>query len=354
MSPETEQTGVSPRPSHRNPRNVPELYVSRENYVRGFDKYPIMAGVVSLGSINIDHTRYVTDSVLTEYASRYDWFPAAGQTIRKSDLPTEFSSDPDNIRHGGKGANQAVASVNGGSDVSMLGMVGPDQEEFGVLSSLKARGVDVSKIGFSSTPTGTAYIFVTPSGENRIIIHPGANDTIDTDYLFSHYDKIRSSSCLLLQNEIPVSPVISVLDELASESNRPIVILDPAPAEGAEQLLGCDAVDYLTPNETEYEVLRPNLDSFGGVLIRKRGGDPVIVDAEQRFTVTPPCVEAVDSTGAGDVFNGFLAAQLTAGASLSVAVEIATIAGSLSTREEGARSGIPSLKEVRSYRSSTR
>ncbi len=312
-----------------------------------------MTQVVSIGSINIDRTKYVDDSGIKELASRYDWFPAAGQTIRKSDIPSEFPIDFDHIRHGGKGANQAVASVKSGGEVSLLGMVGPDQAEFGILESLTTSGVNVSNIGKSSAPTGTAYIFVTPSGENRIIINPGANAMIDTDYLFTHYDRICSASCLLLQNEIPVEPVAMLLDKLASDSSRPLVILDPAPAAGAERLLRCDAVDYLTPNETEYEALAPYLDTFNGVVIRKRGGDAVIVEAEERFTVTPPSIDVVDSTGAGDVFNGFLATQLGASASLPDAVEIATIAGSLSTREEGARNGIPSLEDVRSYRSST-
>lgn len=312
-----------------------------------------MTGVVSLGSINIDRTADVTESEIDALASQYAWFPAAGETIRNNDPPDEFPVAFDYIRHGGKGANQAVASAKAGARVAMLGMVGPDHEEFEVLESLETVGVDVSDIGFSASPTGTAYIFVSPSGENRIIIQPGANDSIDTEYLDTRYNTIRSAAVLLLQNEIPVEPVANVLTDLASEPHRPIVILDPAPAEGAETLLQCTAIDYLTPNETEYEYLEPYLDTYDGGLIRKRGGEPVIVEADDRFTVTPPCVDVVDSTGAGDVFNGFLAAQLATRSALSDAVEIATIAGTLATRAEGARSGIPSLEEVRSYRSSS-
>lgn len=312
-----------------------------------------MVDVVSLGSINIDRTADVAESEIDALASQYAWFPAAGETIRNTDPPAEFPVDFDYIRHGGKGANQAVASAKAGARAAMLGMVGPDHEEFGVLESLETVGVGVSDIGFSSLPTGTAYIFVSPSGENRIIIHPGANDSIDTEYLRAQYDTIRSAAVLLLQNEIPVEPVTNVLTDLASEPHRPIIILDPAPAAGAETLLQCTAIDYLTPNETEYEYLKPYLDTFDGGIVRKRGGDPVIVEVDERFTVTPPRVDMVDSTGAGDVFNGFLAAQLATGSALSGAVEIATIAGSLATRTEGARSGIPSLEEVQSYRSSS-
>jgi len=311
-----------------------------------------MGDVVSLGSINVDKIHHVSDAELTDLRDRYSWFPDRGQTVQIRDLPTDFLAEPDSVRHGGKGANQAVAAAKGGAETEMLGKVGPDGGDLGVRSQLTEAGVGVTRIGTASEPTGTAYVFVGQEGDNRIIVRPGANRAIDTAYIRAQYDTILSADCLLLQNEIPIEPVETLLSELAAERDRPTVILDPAPADGSEALLGCDAVDYLTPNENEYRALESALDEFDGVLVRKRGADDVIVEAERRFTVTPPTVKAVDTTGAGDVLNGFLAAQLAAGASLQEAIEIGTVAGSLSTRERGARRGIPTLEAVRTYRTS--
>jgi len=311
-----------------------------------------MIEVVSLGSINVDRIHHVSNSEIEDLRSRYSWFPDRGQTVKVDDLPTGFPADPDSIRHGGKGANQAVAAAKAGAEIEMLGKVGPDHDAFGVLDQLTETGVNANQIGISSKPTGTAHVFVGPEGDNWILVRSGANSTIDRAYIDDQYDTILSAECLLLQNEIPTEPVAALLSDLATEQKRPTVILDPAPADGMDELLGCDAVDYLTPNENEYQMLQSSLAEFDGVLVRKRGGDDVIVETGQGFTVTPPTVQAIDTTGAGDVLNGFLAAQLAAGASLREAIEIGTIAGSLSTREEGARSGIPTLEDVRTYRTS--
>ena len=311
-----------------------------------------MEDVVSLGSINVDRIHHVSDGEIAGLRDRYSWFPDRGQTVQIDDLPTDFVAAPESIRHGGKGANQAVAAAKAGAETEMLGKIGPDSGEFGVRSHLAEAGVGVTRIDTASDPTGTAYVFVGPEGDNWIIVRPGANSAIDSAYIREQYDTIRSAECLLLQNEILTEPVVALLSELGAERDRPTVILDPAPADGLEALLGCDAVDYLTPNEKEYRALRSALAEFDGVLVRKRGADDVIVEAERRFTVTPPAVDAVDTTGAGDVLNGFLAAQLATGASLQEAIEIGTIAGSLSTREEGARRGIPTLEAVRTYRTS--
>ncbi|MEF8891149.1 MAG: PfkB family carbohydrate kinase [Haloferacaceae archaeon] len=310
-----------------------------------------MGDVVSLGSVNVDKRYHVAESELGELDDRYGWFPDRGQTVQVEDAPTAFLDGPDDVRHGGKGANQAVAAAKAGAATELLGKVGPDHETVDVLGRLTDAGVGTGQVGVASDPTGTAHVFVDPAGDNRIVVRPGANGTVDGAYVRARYDTIRSADCLLLQNEIPADPVVDLLSALATERDRPTVVLDPAPAAGADALL-CDAVDYLTPNETEYRALQPWLDAFDGVLVRKRGADDVVVDGGRRVTVTPPTVEAVDTTGAGDVLNGFLAARLAAGASVREAVEVGTVAGSLSTREEGARRGIPTLDAVRTYRAS--
>jgi len=309
-----------------------------------------MGTVVSLGSINVDRIRHVPEPEIAALAEAYDWFPGRGQTVQRGKLPAEFPTEFDTVRHGGKGANQAVAAARAGADTGMLGKVGPDHGEFGVLDRLGDPGVDTARIGRAAEPTGTAYVFVGPAGDNWIVVRPGANGAIDADYVGEQYDAILSADCLLLQNEIPVASVLSLLSDLAAEPGRPTVILDPAPAEGIEALLDCDAVDYLTPNETEFRALEAHLGGFDGVLVRTQGASDIVVETADRFTVTPPSVRAVDTTGAGDVLNGFVAARLAAGASVSEAVETGAIAAALAIREEGARRGIPTLEDVRSFR----
>jgi len=311
-----------------------------------------MGRVVSLGSVNVDGVWRVSEAEIAALADRHDWFPGRGETVRVDDVPEGFAGDPDRTLHGGKGANAAVAAAAAGAETAMLGAVGPDHGTHGVLDSLADAGIDIDRVGRSSSPTGRAYVFVGPDGDNWIVVRDGANADIDRAYVRAAYDAILAADCLLLQNEIPVDPVADLLAALAGEPDRPTVILDPAPAEGAEALLGHGAVDVLTPNEAEYEELRPFLGAFEGSLVRTHGSDEVIVETADgdRFTVSPPRVEAVDTTGAGDVLDGFLGARLAAGASLRAAVETATVAASLSTREAGARGGIPTLDEVRTVR----
>ena len=306
--------------------------------------------VCSLGSINVDRVHSVSGAELSALADSYEWFPERGRTVQvdTGTTPAEFD-DADEVRHGGKGANQGVAAARAGADVTMLGKVGSDHAEFGVLAALQGETVDTRHVDVATAPTGRADVFVDPGGDNRIVVQPGANGAVDGTYVEAHADVVRSADCLLLQNETPVAPVASLLEELATTSGPPVVVLDPAPPEGAERLVDAGGVDYLTPNESEYETLRPHLDDFAGVLVRKRGEEAVRVEDGHRFTVSPPPVDVADTTGAGDVLSGFLAARLAAGAPLRAAVETAVIAGSLSVRERGARASVPTLGDVRAF-----
>jgi ribokinase len=309
-----------------------------------------MSRVISLGSINVDHVVGVNADELDRLAERYDWFPDRGRTVRVGTLPDDFAVDADEIRHGGKGANQAVAAAHANADAAMFGAVGTDHERFGVLPALAAEGVDTDRIDTVDAPTGAAFVFVDETGDNRIVVRSGANAAVDRDYARAQYVAIRDADCLLLQNEIPVAPAAWLLDTLADDPDRPTVILDPAPPAGVDPLLTHDAVDYVTPNEHEYAAIRSALADYDGVVIRKRGGDPLIVETpDDRFSVAPPAVDPVDTTGAGDAFNGFFAALLAAGESLRAAVETAAVAGSMATRESGARRGVPTLDAVRAF-----
>lgn len=302
-----------------------------------------MVEVVSLGSINVDRTRYLTTEEIAALAAERDWFPAAGETRSIERTPPDLPEGPFENFLGGKAANQAVAASRAGAETALLGKVGEDASEYDVRDTLARRGVDVSPVEPASAPTGKAFIFVDETGESHIAIVAGANGTVDEHYVDRYTNLIRDADALVFQNEIPTGGIRAVLEELTEVPAGPTVIFDPAPVDGADAVVGHPAIDIVSPNETEYAALREAIPETGPTVIQRRGpADVIVVEAgEEQFRVTPPAVDAVDTTGAGDVFNGYLAAALAAGHSLRSAVEWATAAASYSTELVGAQQAIP-------------
>ncbi|SFR63370.1 PfkB family carbohydrate kinase [Halogeometricum limi] len=311
-----------------------------------------MGRVVSLGSINVDHVEYTTRAEIRSTATSYDWFPSPGETVTVGAVPDEFARQYSETYLGGKGANQAVAATAAGADTSLLGLVGDDEAEYAVCDTLAERGVDVSELGQTDGPTGAAYVAVDETGENYIAILPGANGRVDDAYVSRHVDTLASADCLLVQNELPPATIHTALDRLAESDARPTVVYDPAPAAGAAEILSHDCVDVVTPNQSEYARLEAEVDAFSGTVVHTRGADGVVVwDADSgrddpRLTVESPTVDPVDTTGAGDVFTGYLGAELADGRGLEAAVRLATVAGALSTEREGVQSAVPSREAV--------
>jgi ribokinase len=310
-----------------------------------------MGTVVSLGSVNVDLVSSLDTAVLTELAESYEWFPPSGATVRVRDVPAAVEELPHEVYHGGKGANQAVAAAHAGAETTLLGKVGVDERTFGVLDGLRDADVDVSHVHVGDVETGKAYIFLDEHGENRIALVTGANGQVDERYVEAHLDQVRAADCLLLQNEIPVAPVVDLLDLLAELPDAPTVVVDPAPVDGAERLVRHPVVDIVRANEHEYVALGTALDEFEGTIVQTRGPEDVLVENDETFTVSPPSADTVDTTGAGDTFNGYLAAELARGSALRAAVEVATVAASLSVECTGAQSSIPALEAVRASRS---
>jgi ribokinase len=307
-----------------------------------------MSDVVSFGSVNVDLVARLDQPTVKKLAARYEWFPSPDETAAVESVPAEIDEFIDRTMIGGKGSNQSVAAARAGAATAFCGRVGSDESEYGVLSTLAGRGVDVDHVEVADAETGKAYVFVDQDGENRIAIIPGANGAVDSAYADRHREAVLDAECLLLQNEIPMSTMESLVGSLERVPDRPTVIYDPAPPVGAEPLLQYDAVDIITPNAYEYELLRDAIADFEGTVIRKRGADPAIIQRPGRETVsvTPPDVTPVDTTGAGDVFSGYLAARLAAGDPLVGAVAVAITAASLATTEEGAQRAIPSMDIV--------
>jgi ribokinase len=309
-----------------------------------------MHEVVSLGSVNVDHVGYLSDETVAALDRRYDWLPAPGETVPVDAVPEALRDRLPEVSLGGKGANQAVAAAHAGAETAFLGCVGEDDERYGVRRGVAAHGVDVSGVEQVPGPTGSAYVVVDEAAENRIAILAGANAAVDRDYVRSRLDAVRGSSCLLLQNEVPTDGVRWLLDRLAETTDPPTVVVNPAPAPGSEPLVDHRAVDVVVSNRTEYRTLDGTLAGFEGTLVVTQGPDAVRVSGPERFEVTPPTVDPVDTTGAGDVFTGYLAASVAAGTPLRDAVERATVAASLSTEEEGVQPSVPDAATVDAWR----
>lgn len=303
-----------------------------------------MTTVVSLGSINVDRVQYLSSDKIRSLENQYDWFPSKGQTVRVDEVPRLIATENSENFIGGKGANQAVAAANIASEVTLFGSVGSDGETYDVLSTLSSRGVTVEAVLESHEETGKAYIFVDETGESWIAIVGGANTAVNSEYIDRHYEDIRSADALLLQNEIPIEPVVSLLNRLSDEPSRPTIVCNPAPADGVTPLLRSSAVDVFVVNESEYEILTRGRHRFDATLIKTQGGDDVLIKGDTEFQVTPPDANPVDTTGAGDVFCGYVAAHLGAGRGIRQAVEDATVAATRSTEVEGAQEAISNLE----------
>ncbi|TFJ94195.1 ribokinase [Lentibacillus salicampi] len=284
--------------------------------------------VCIVGSINMDLT-VITDKM-----------PMQGETV----LGDKFFTSP-----GGKGANQAVAAARMGANVNFIGAVGDDSFGPTLRQNLANEGVETKGIEtMSDEATGTATIILSES-DNRIIVAPGANNRVTPELVMQHSDLIKNSDVVLLQLEIPMETIMAVT-ELA-EANKVPVILNPAPFQPLpEEVLKNTA--YLTPNEIELASMKedPLFESIQEKLIVTRG-DKGISFAENgaEREISGHSVQVTDTTGAGDTFNGALAAELAGGAELSDALVMANAAAALSVSKTGAQGGMPTKQDIQEF-----
>ena len=310
--------------------------------------------VLVVGSVNVD---------LVVAAPR---LPGPGQTVSGGDVARY---------QGGKGGNQATAAARLGARVAFVGAVGDDEMGRQARSALASEGIEVAGLAVSSRATGVALIVVDPRGENLITVAPGANGDVHAAHVRTALAALAPGpdDVVLVCREIPPDGVRAAL-EVGREAGS-ITILNPAPADGLDAVTLALA-DILTPNETELASLvgpGPGPSSGRGdpetavrhllagqppgrvardraVVVTLGAAGALIVRAAGAAVAVPaPAVEVVDTTGAGDTFNGALAAGLADGLDLARAVRRAVAAAALSTTRRGARGGMPTRAEMEAF-----
>jgi ribokinase len=297
-----------------------------------------MKPIVVVGSINMD------------LVSQTERIPKPGETL----IGTSFQ-----LHSGGKGANQAVAVARLGYPSTLLGVLGDDIFGTQLLATLQGFGVDMSHAGFVAGSSGTASIVVDARGENTIIVTPGSNLQVTPTYLRSKLDVLRSAGMILAQLEVPIETV-EWLAQFCAESGVPLM-LDPAPAQvlPAELLAG---VTWLTPNQTEAAFYAANSESTEDMLgrlfaqgvanvILKEGSDGAVVatadGVRKRVQAFP--VDVLDTTAAGDAFNGAFAVALMRNLPLEECARFAAAAAAISVTRNGAQSSLASGEEVLAF-----
>jgi ribokinase len=279
--------------------------------------------------------------------------PAPGETVVGVDLQ----------RHGGgKGGNSAVAAVRSGANVRYVGAVGDDELGAAALAELRAEGIDVADVVVKAgSATGVALIVVDSSGENQIAVAPGANAAVTADDVTAAMERATGwPGCVLVSTEIPASAVAAAVEEATARGW--VCVLNPAPVHpGVRDLLAHSPI--ITPNQGElrdvYRLLgepgNPPVAAMAAAVasvtrasvIVTLGAEGMLLCRADGVTTRIPAGRArrvVDTTGAGDTFNGVFAASLAAGDDVESAARRGAAAAALSVEFAGARASMPSAR----------
>lgn len=295
----------------------------------------------------------VVGSINTDLVTMTKKMPAVGETVTASDFA---------IHPGGKGANQAVAVARLGYPVRLIGRVGNDTFGVELKTQLYSAGVDISGVATSEGVSGVATIIVSEGGDNSILVAPGANHRVTPEDLDANVAILRSAGMVLAQLEIPVETV-EYLARICARENVPL-ILDPAPARELPRSL-LQNVAWFTPNQTEAAFYlggaydRPTAAETAQVLrslgcrgvVLKMGSNGTYLSSPEAAGILVPAysVKALDTTAAGDAFNGGFATALMLGRSPVDSAAFAAAVAAISVTRSGAQPSMPVMPEVAEF-----
>jgi ribokinase len=294
---------------------------------------------------------YVVGSSNTDMVVKVDKLPSPGETV----IGGQFLMNP-----GGKGANQAVTASRLGGHVTFVASIGNDIFGRQAMQQFQREKIDTSFIITDKNhPSGVALINVDAKGENSIAVAPGANAQLSIVNVEQAFQSVKDQAILLLQLEIPLDTVEYAIEQGYKKNLK--VILNPAPANKLSDEV-FKHIFVITPNETEAELLTgirlTNLESAreAAEVLHQKGVENVVItlgakgaylsNKEIKRLIPAPPVTAIDTTAAGDCFNGALAVALSENKPLDLAVAFACKAASISVTRMGAQSSLPNRKEV--------
>ena len=304
-----------------------------------------MNKLVVLGSVNADHVLQVPS------------FPRPGETLHGSNYQ---------VIAGGKGANQAVAAARLNADIGFIASVGDDSFGINIRESLRLDGINIESIKMHpNCPSGIAMIQVAGNGENIICLSPEANAKLTAEAIEPTLEKVRQADYLLMQLETPMCGIERAA-QVASEAKTKI-ILNPAPARELSGML-LSQIDIITPNETEAELLtgvkvvdvgsaqeaaKILHDKGVNMVLITLGAKGVFLSENGQGELIPGfCVEAKDTTAAGDTFNGAFVTGLLEQMPVRSAINFAHAAAAISVTRLGAQTSIPKRHEVEAFKES--
>lgn len=276
-----------------------------------------MTSVVVIGSVNLD---------IVAVAER---LPAPGETVTDAEL----SHYP-----GGKGANQALAAARLGAEVCLLAHTGQDAEAEEALALLRDGGVNLEGcVAVDSAPTGVALISVSKSGENQIVVAPGANRTLTPESI-----QIPAADALLCQLEVPAETIAH-----AAANFDGFFCVNLAPARHVDVTV-LQRADLVIVNETESAWYGDSLSACHGMIATTFGAAGAVLskDGKDLSHVKPPRIDAVDTVAAGDTFAAALTIALVEGQSAEDALNFACAAGAVTVTRTGAQPSLPTREEV--------
>jgi len=276
-----------------------------------------MPTIAVIGSVNLDLVATV------------DRLPAPGETVTGAEL----SRFP-----GGKGANQALAAQRLGADVKLVACVGSDTAADEALTSLRDGGVELSDCQVvDDVPTGTALIAVSPSGENHIVVAPGANRWLAPDLL-----ALPTADALICQLEVPTDTVAKAVEEFQG-----FICVNLAPAMQIDVSV-LQRADLIVVNESESAWYGESLSACTGMIATTFGAAGAVLSrqGEDIARTKPPRVDAIDTTAAGDSFTAALTVALVEGQEPEAALQFACAAGAAAATKLGAQPSLPTRDEV--------